>query len=99
MQFETDWREVVFYSFVLMTLVQLFYYLFFYSRLAYFKPKQKEKSQQHPITVVVCARNDAANLARNLPGVLVQTYPTTHEVIVVNHNSQDETRFLLEGLC
>ncbi|MEJ7737490.1 MAG: glycosyltransferase [Chitinophagaceae bacterium] len=96
---EIYWQEVVFYTFLLVTLVQLFYYLFFYRRLAYFKPVFKQKSQQHPVTVVVCARNEAANLARNLPGVLVQTYPTTHEVIVVNHNSQDETRFLLEGLC
>ena len=27
---------------------------------------------------------------------LVQTYPSTHEVVVVNHNSQDDTRFLLD---
>ena len=26
----------------------------------------------------------------------MQTYPSTHEIIVVNHNSQDETRFLLD---
>ncbi len=47
------------------------------------------------MSVIICARDEAANLAKNLPGVLVQTYPTTHEVIVVNHNSQDETRYLL----
>ena len=62
------------------------------------KQEEKEKSQQHPVTVIVCARDEAANLARNLPGVLVQTYPTTHEVIVVNDNSVDETKYLLEEL-
>ena len=98
MLFKIHWWEAVFYSFSLVTIIQLFYYLYFFRRLAFFKPKLKEKSQQHPLTVVVCARDEAANLARNLPGILVQTYPTTHEVIVVNHNSQDETPYLLEGL-
>lgn len=98
MQVKINWWEVIFYSFSLVTVIQLFYYLFFFRRLAFFVPKQKEKSQQHPLSVIVCARDEAANLAKNLPGVLVQTYPTTHEVIVVNHNSQDETAYFLEGL-
>lgn len=90
------WPDVILYAFLLITLVQLFYFLFFFRRLAWFKPRAKEKSQQHPVSVVVCSRDDAGNLAKNLPGVLVQTYPSTHEVIVVNHNSQDETQYLLE---
>src|SRR5687768_10974054 len=98
MLFNIRWWELIFYAFLLITLVQLFYYLYFFRRLAFFKPVLKEKSQQHPVSVVVCARDEADNLARNLPGVLVQWYPTTHQVIVVNHNSQDETLFLLEGL-
>lgn len=52
--------------------------------------------QQHPVSVIICARDEAGNLTRNLPGLLVQQYHTTHEVIVVNHNSQDETKYLLE---
>ncbi len=91
-----QWWHVLFGVFCLVAFIQLFYFWFFYSRLAFFKGSKKNQSQQHPVTVVVCARDEAANLARNLPGVLVQTYPSTHEIIVVNHNSQDETRYLLE---
>lgn len=91
-----DWWLIIFISFCTITLIQLFYYWFFFSRLAHFKAYKKEKSQQHPVSMIVCARDEASNLAKNLPGVLVQTYPTTHETIVVNHNSQDETRYLLE---
>ena len=98
MQVKIQWWEVVFYAFALVIVIQIFYYLYFFRRLAFFKPKLKEQSQQHPLTVIVCARDEAAKLAKNLPGVLVQTYPTTHEVIVVNHNSQDETAYFLEGL-
>jgi glycosyltransferase involved in cell wall biosynthesis len=85
-----------FYLFCVVTAVQLAYYLFLFKKVSFFTPKPKEKSQQHPVSVIVCARDEAANLAKNLPGILVQQYPSTREVIVVNHNSQDETRYLLE---
>ncbi|HUQ97371.1 MAG TPA: glycosyltransferase, partial [Chitinophagaceae bacterium] len=57
-----------------------------------------EASQTHPVSVIVCSRDEDQNLARNLPGLLVQDYPTTHEVIVVNDNSVDDTRFILDEL-
>jgi glycosyltransferase involved in cell wall biosynthesis len=87
---------MLFYLFCVVTVIQLTYYLFLFRKVAFFQPRGKEKSQQHPISVIVCARDEAANLAKNLPGVLVQQYPSTREVIVVNHNSQDETKYLLE---
>ena len=51
---------------------------------------------EHPISVVICARDEAHNLANTLPGVLVQEYSTTHEVVLVNDNSEDETKYLLD---
>ncbi len=92
------WRQALFFAFVAVTLVQLFYYWGFFRRLAFYRPRPKEQSQQHPVTVIVCARDQADNLTEKLPGVLVQTYPTTHEVIVVNDNSVDETKYLLDEL-
>ena len=67
-------------------------------RVANHKPSVYDHSQEHPVSVVICARDEAANLAENLPGVLLQNYHTTHEVVLVNDNSQDESRYLLEGL-
>jgi cellulose synthase/poly-beta-1,6-N-acetylglucosamine synthase-like glycosyltransferase len=61
-----------------------------------FKPKSKASSQTHPVSVIICARDEAANLAKNLPGSLLQQYRTSHEVIVVDDNSFDDTRYLLE---
>jgi len=90
------WLELFFILFCLITIVQLFYYGWFFRRLAFYIPKEKEHSQQHPVSVIICARDEAARLVSHLPGALVQTYPSTHEVIVVNHNSQDDTRFLLD---
>jgi glycosyltransferase involved in cell wall biosynthesis len=90
--------EIVFYFFCLATLIQLFYYAFFFSRLAFYKEKPKQQSQQHPVSVIICARDEDENIARYLPGVLVQKYPTTHEVIVVNDNSVDDSKYILEEL-
>jgi glycosyltransferase involved in cell wall biosynthesis len=96
--YQINWWEVAFYAFAAVTGIQLFYYTVFFSRLAFFKPQKKTQSQQHPVSVVVCARDEDENLARNLPGLLVQKYPTTHEVIVVNDNSVDDSKYILQEL-
>ena len=93
-----SWEAYVFYAFAAVTLVQLFYYLYFFRRVASFKTPQKEVTQQHPVSVIICARDEDENLARNLPGVLVQQYPSTHEIIVVNDNSVDDSKYILEEL-
>jgi glycosyltransferase involved in cell wall biosynthesis len=90
------WQYIVFIVFCVVTFIQIFYYLYFYLRFVLYKTKPKTTSQTHPVSVVICARDEAENLARNLPGSLVQKYKTTHEVIVVNDNSFDDTKYLLE---
>jgi glycosyltransferase involved in cell wall biosynthesis len=88
--------EILFYIFCLIIAVQLFYYLYFFRRVGWYKPKPKDVSLEHPLSVIICARDEAANLAKNLAGILVQNYKTTHEVIVVNDNSFDESKYLLD---
>lgn len=92
----TQYWQILFYVFCLVTLIQLFYYLFFFLKLALYKTKPKTVSQTHPVSVIICARDEAANLAKNLPGALIQQYRTTHEVIVVDDNSYDDSKYLLE---
>ena len=87
---------MLFYLFCTITFIQLFFHWFFFRRVSFFKTASKDSYRQHPVSVIVCARDESANLTRNLPGILVQNYPSTREVMVVNHNSQDETRYLLE---
>jgi glycosyltransferase involved in cell wall biosynthesis len=92
-----NWPQILFYSFCSVTLIQVFYYLFFFTRIAFYKYKAKAVSQTHPVSVVVCARDEAANLTKNLPGILIQKYNTTHEVILVNDNSLDESKYILDA--
>lgn len=86
----------IFVAFCIIAAIQLFYYLFFFFRLAFFKSKSPLNTQTHAVSVIICSRDEAANLVKNLPGALVQNYRTTHEVIVVNDNSFDESKYILE---
>ncbi len=93
-----SWGLVLFCLLSGVTAVQLFYYLYYFRRVGAWKPAAREQNQQHPVSVVICARDEDENVARHLPGVLVQNYPTTHEVIVVNDNSLDDTKYILAEL-
>ena len=90
------WHDIIFITFCVITFIQIFYYLFFFLRLNLYKPTPKTSSQTHPVSVIICARDEADNLSQNLPGSLVQQYQTTHEVIVVDDNSFDDSKYLLE---
>ncbi len=92
------WREIIFGMFCLVTFIQICYYTGFFSRLAFYKPKPKLHNEQRPVSVIICARDEADNIVKNLPGVLVQSYRTSHEVILVNDNSSDDTKYLLDEL-
>ena len=47
----------------------------------------------HPVSVIICAKDEAENLKKNLSKILAQKYPE-FEVIVVNDGSIDGS---LEG--
>lgn len=95
-EYLSQWQNIVFLGFCVVTLIQVFYYLFFFVRLAFYKSEQKSITQTHPVSVIICSRDEAANLVKNLPGVLIQKYSTTHEVIVINDNSLDESKYVLQ---
>ena len=47
------------------------------------------------ISVIICAKDEEQNLAENLPSILEQDY-SNYEVIVVNDQSIDGTKYLLK---
>jgi glycosyltransferase involved in cell wall biosynthesis len=87
---------IVFGLFCLIIIIQLSYYLFIFRKLATYQPEDKNTSVQHPVSVIVCARDEAHNIVKNLPGILVQDYKTTHEIVLVNDNSTDETKYVID---
>ncbi len=75
-------------------LVQLLYYLIFYLRAGIYRNKEKKRKTE-PVSVIICARNEAENLEVFLPSILEQDYHD-YEVIVVNDCSDDDTEDILE---
>jgi poly-beta-1,6-N-acetyl-D-glucosamine synthase len=62
----------------------------------YDRPKI-QLSVKKPVSVIICARNEASNLKKYLPVVLQQDYPD-FEVVVVNDSSNDGTQDVLQAL-
>lgn len=93
-----NWPLILFIALAVVTFIQLFYYLFFFTRVSFYRPKQRDRYQQHPVSVIVCARDEDEHLARNVPGLLVQQYPSTYQVVVVNDNSLDDSKYILQEL-
>jgi cellulose synthase/poly-beta-1,6-N-acetylglucosamine synthase-like glycosyltransferase len=90
---------VLFSFFLIFAAVQLFYYLYFYKAAVFFKNEELQ-GKNVPVSVIICARNEAVNLEKHLPSVLEQDYPS-YQVIVVNDCSTDKSddilgRFLLK---
>lgn len=92
------WEQILFIAFCVVTAVQLFYFVGFFMRLAFYRKPNKDISRQHAVSVIICARDEAGNLAENLPEILQQQYPSTFEVIAVNDNSFDDSKYVLEYL-
>lgn len=75
--------------------VLLFYYFQYFLKLGTYKANTESYSEQLPISIIIAARNEYANLEKNLKSILEQDYPN-FEVIVVNDCSWDESQKLLE---
>lgn len=84
---------ITFCVFISSAAVQLLYYLWIYLAVPLFTPPAG-KNNRPPVSVIICARNEAENLDNFLPSVLEQNYPE-YEVIVVNDCSEDKSYDIL----
>ncbi|MFN8165364.1 MAG: glycosyltransferase [Bacteroidia bacterium] len=94
--FTSDWKFILFVIFAVSAGIQLVYYWIFFRRLAFFKSPELNGGQQ-PVSVIICAKNEAVRLRKYLTAILEQAYPE-FEVIVVNDCSWDESTEYLEAM-
>jgi len=84
--------------FIFSFIVQLCYWCFLFSRLAFYKNPtihlHNNKNAGQPVSIIICAHNEAENLKNNLPRILNQNY-RSFEVVVVDDNSTDKTYDIL----
>lgn len=85
-------HELIFFVFLAATVVQLGFWLGGFSRLAFYRlPSVKARDETPPpVSIIICARNEAENLKKNLPHFLNQNY-RSFEIVVVNDHSSDDT--------
>ena len=86
-------EKILFIIYIASVGVSLFYYLFFYLRAGLYRSRL-EGIKPDPVSVIIAARNEAANLRENLPDILSQK-GIEFEVVVVDDRSNDDTQSVL----
>ncbi|MCH9659701.1 MAG: glycosyltransferase [Bacteroidetes bacterium] len=71
-------------------------YLTLFSRFSLQKPNPTPNKQSFPVSIIVCAKNEADNLKENIPLWLAQDYPN-FELILINDASTDDTKEIMES--
>ena len=91
----TDYLLYVLGAFVL---IQLFYYFYFFTRLAFYGKNSNYGGAVPGITVLVCAWNERENLEELIPLLDAQEYPE-FEVILLDDRSDDGSEdFIRENI-
>jgi glycosyltransferase involved in cell wall biosynthesis len=86
---------ILLYVFIAITSIQLIYFLLIFSRFSFAKNNNKVETKL-PISVIICAKNEADNLKKNLPLILEQKY-SDFEIILINDVSSDDTLDVMES--
>lgn len=86
---------ITFYLFIVIVAIQLFYYLIIFGKFAFAKA-QKSTPKRISISVIVCAKNEAENVAKYIPLLAEQNYPD-FEIILIDDASSDDTLALFES--
>ncbi len=75
--------------------IQFIYYVFIFGRFSFAKAQQINVNST-PVSVIVCAKNEAENIKKFFPILMSQNYPT-YEVVLIDDASTDETLELFEA--
>ncbi|MES2704551.1 MAG: glycosyltransferase [Bacteroidota bacterium] len=94
----------IFWLFFLAVAVQCCYAFYFFRHIGDLPPATElpVNARRH-VSIIICARNEAANLRKNLPAILAQRYTNEagkplYDVIVVDDASTDDTALVLAQL-
>lgn len=87
--------EVLFYIFIIVVCIQILFYGILFGKFSFSKLKKQTSHFNYPISVIVCAKNEAKNLKKHLPLILEQDFPK-FEVILINDSSTDKTLEVME---
>ncbi|OYQ31927.1 glycosyl transferase family 2 [Flavobacterium cyanobacteriorum] len=87
--------NIIFYAFIGVVAIQLFYYGGIFSKFAFAKPKTITP-KKIPVSVIVCAKNEAEKVREFVPLLATQDYPD-YEIVLIDDASSDETLDIFEA--
>ncbi|MEW4924898.1 glycosyltransferase [Algibacter sp. 2305UL17-15] len=87
--------DIALYAFMGVVLIQVIFYLNIFGRFAFLKQKTSNKRSNTPVSVLVCAKNEAENLKTFLPSIIDQDYKN-FEIVLINDGSHDDTLEVME---
>lgn len=85
---------VLFVALLSVGLLNLCYYFGFF-KFAFTNFQEPESDAVKPVSVIICAKNEAENLRKFVPSILNQDHPD-FELILINDASSDETLEVIE---
>lgn len=85
---------VLLYVFGAIALINCAYFLLF-SKFSFMKPSEHFSDEKYPVSLIVCAKNEAENLQNHIPLWQRQRYPN-FEIILINDASIDNTLEIME---
>ncbi len=80
---------VLLYIFAIVVFINCIYFLLF-SKFSFLQLSEDKKQENFPISLIICAKNEAENLKVHIPIWLDQDYPN-YEIILINDASIDST--------
>ncbi len=89
-------QEIILILFSVFFLVQLYYWLYYFAKAAFYKPVASNDPVP-PVSIVVAAWNELENLQKLIPVLMAQKYPN-FDIIIVNDRSDDGTYDYLREL-
>ena len=87
--------EYLFIAFIVIFCVQCTYYLFIFGNFYFSKTTIQNTTFNQAVSVIICAKNEAKNLKKNIPYFLEQDY-TNFEIVLINDASRDATLKVME---
>ena len=85
----------IYCAFIVVVVIQIIFYAFIFGKFAFLKP-QEALSKSLPVSIIICAKNEAQNLKRFLSSVVSQEYPN-FEIVLINDASNDDTLEVMEA--
>lgn len=87
--------EYLFIAFIVIFCIQCIYFFFIFGNFSFSKNPIENIVFNKAVSVIICAKNEAKNLKKNIPYFLEQTY-SNFEIILINDASRDASLDVME---